>query len=111
MAGIPLLKLAKKYIPPFMEVFFSDLDIDIEEVDYVLPHQASKLGLTLFKNMFDFKKGRVLENLSKYGNCISASVPLLFHEAFNNGKISSGNTCLLCGTSAGFSIGGVLIKI
>lgn len=111
MEGFKLLKLAKKYIPSFMDSFFSDLEISLEGVDYILPHQASKTGLAVFKNMYNLKEGQVLENLSKYGNCISASIPLLLHDALESHQIKKGNTCLLSGTGAGFSIGGVLIKI
>ncbi len=111
MSGFSLLKLAKKYIPQFMGSFFSELPIGILDADYILPHQASKTGLAVFKNLFPFKEGQVLENLSKNGNCISASIPLLLHESLVSGNIKNGNSCLLCGTSAGFSIAGALIKI
>lgn len=111
MAGIPLLKLAKRYIPPFMNDFFSTLEIDITDIQHILPHQASKAGLNVFENLYPFTKGQVMRNLDIYGNCISASIPLLLHDGFESGSIATGSTCLLCGTSAGFSIGSVLIKV
>jgi 3-oxoacyl-[acyl-carrier-protein] synthase-3 len=52
----------------------------------------------------------VKETLAKYGNCISASIPLTFMDAVEKGEIKRGDICFLSGTSAGFSIGGVLLK-
>ena len=111
MAGIPLLKLAKRYIPEFMSEFFDELGVAITDIEHILPHQASKSGLALFEGLYPFAAGQVKRNLNKYGNCISASIPLLLHDALQSGSIVQGSTCLLCGTSAGFSIGSALIKL
>ena len=110
MNGKKLLRLAKKRIPEFMEEFFRDLPISIEEVDAVIPHQASKMGVHIFKNLYNFSENQVKESLVDYGNCIAASIPLTLAMEVESGDIKRGDTCLLCGTSAGFSIGGVLIK-
>ena len=50
------------------------------------------------------------ETLHKYGNCIAASIPLTFIDAVEKNEIKRGDICLLSGTSAGFSIGSVLLK-
>ncbi len=110
MNGKNLLRMAIEKIPEFLNDFFSDLPITIEEVDAIIPHQASKSGLMIFKKLYRFKEGQVLETLSKYGNCIAASIPLTLLDGIECGQIKRGDTCLLSGTSAGFSIGGILIK-
>jgi len=110
MNGKKLLRLAKKKIPIFMNSFFKDLPMNIEDVDVIIPHQASKMGLHIFKGLFNFKEGQVKETLSIYGNCIAASIPLTLSNVIDNGELKRGDTCFLCGTSAGFAIGGVLIK-
>ncbi len=110
MSGKKLLKLAKKKIPEFMKEFFSDLSMKIEDADLVIPHQASKSGVMIFEKMYKFKEGQVYGNLETHGNCIAASIPMSLHDAIEEGKIRRGDTCMLCGTSAGFSIGAVLIK-
>ena len=45
MNGKKLLRLAIKKLPKFIESFFADLPIKIEETDAIIPHQASKLGV------------------------------------------------------------------
>ena len=110
MKGKKLLRLAKKKLPIFMSEFFKDLPIKLEETDAIIPHQASKLGIHIFEKMYSFKEGQIKKSLSKYGNCIAASIPLTLSDCIDSGEIKRGDLCFLSGTSAGFSIGGVLIK-
>lgn len=110
MKGKRLLRLAKRKLPEFMNNFFSDLPMNIEEIDAIIPHQASKMGLVIFKKLFNLNHNQVKETLSKYGNCIAASIPLTLLDSIDSGEIKRGDICFLTGTSAGFSIGGILIK-
>jgi len=110
MDGLKLLRLAKKKIPSFLSDFFSDIPLKLSEVNYVLAHQASKSGLEIFYNLFPEIRKKSLNNLIHRGNCIAASIPLLLHENIENGTIIRGDILFLTGTSAGFSIGGCLLK-
>jgi 3-oxoacyl-[acyl-carrier-protein] synthase-3 len=110
MEGIKLLKLAKKRIPDFMSDFFSSIPVQISDITWALPHQASKSGLEIFYNLYPEIRKKSLNNLENRGNCIAASVPLLLHENIENGTIKRGDILFLTGTSAGFSIGGCLLK-
>jgi len=110
MNGRNLLRLAKTRIPEFMDSFFENLPLKIEEIDVVIPHQASKMGVNIFKSMYAFKEDQVKETLRECGNCISASIPITLAKTIENGGIQRGDLCLLAGTSAGFSIGAALIQ-
>jgi 3-oxoacyl-[acyl-carrier-protein] synthase-3 len=110
MNGKNLLRLAKNKIPEFMDWFFQDLPVNITDIDAIIPHQASKFGISMFKSLYRFKEGQVKENIATNGNCIAASIPLTLYDSIESGTIKRGDTCLLCGTSAGFSIGGALLK-
>ena len=93
-----------------MDSFFEELPIGLEDVKVIIPHQASKMGIHIFKSLYKLKEGQVKESLTNYGNCIAASIPLTFAKNIESGEIKRGDTCFLCGTSAGFAIGGILIK-
>jgi 3-oxoacyl-[acyl-carrier-protein] synthase-3 len=110
MRGKHLLRMAKKLIPPFMDWFFADLELSFEEVPVIIPHQASKMGLYLMEQLYDLREGQVKSTLADNGNCIAASIPLTLHDGIESGEIRRGDQCLLCGTSAGFSIGAALIR-
>lgn len=110
MEGIKLLRLAKAKIPDFMKWFFSELSISITDIDMIIPHQASRTGLQIFRNLFDFKENQLSGNLISHGNCIAASIPMVLHDEIESGSLKRGDLCFMTGTSAGFSIGGVLIR-
>lgn len=110
MQGKKLLRLAKKKLPVFINNFFQDLPIKIEDVDLIIPHQASFTGLSIFKKMYPFHESQVMDTLAENGNCIAASIPLTLNFAITNKNLKRGQTCLLLGTSAGFSIGAVLLQ-
>ncbi len=108
MNGKKMIKMVKQKLPEFVGDFFSETPFSIEDIDVIIPHQASKIGKVIINKLYNFKKGRLKENLDSYGNCIAASIPLLLYSIIENGEINRGDTCLLIGTSAGFSIGGLL---
>jgi 3-oxoacyl-[acyl-carrier-protein] synthase-3 len=105
MNGLKMLKLAKKTMPEFMETMLNDLSLELSDFDAIIPHQASKTGLHLFRKIYNLNHKQVKENIENYGNCIAASIPLLLHDCIENGEVKRGDLCLLFGTSAGFSIG------
>ncbi|MBR9859357.1 ketoacyl-ACP synthase III [bacterium] len=111
MSGKALLRMAKKYIEPFMEDLFRESGYSMGAMEHVLPHQASLSGLNSFKSMYKLSEEQVHSNLKEFGNCISASIPLLLHQGLKSGRIKRGETCLLAGTSAGFSISGLILKV
>jgi len=110
MEGKKLLRLAKETIPLYFDEFFMDLDIKIEDVDVIIAHQASKAGLSGFKNMYPGLKGVLYSNLETHGNCIAASIPMCLHDTIEKGILKRGASCMLAGTAAGFAIGSILIR-
>ena len=110
MKGIQMLKLARRTMPEFMQQVLDDLGIHLNDFDAILPHQASKTGILMFMKMFQPNPVKVKGNLSHYGNCIAASIPLLLHNGIESGEIRRGDLCLLFGTSAGFSIGAAVFR-
>ncbi len=110
MKGKQLLRMAKNKLPEFIDYFFKDLQDTIHSVDVIIPHQTSKLGMTILPKLYDIPYKKIKQTLYKYGNCIAASIPLTLMDAIDAGEVKRGDTCFLIGTSAGFSIGAVLIK-
>lgn len=110
MDGINLLRLTKRKLPAFIDDFFKELPLSIFGIDHIIPHQASKIGLRIFYEMYNIDECKRHGNLIDRGNCISASIPMVLNDVIKNGKVKRGETMFLCGTSAGFSLGGMLIK-
>jgi len=110
MEGKKLLRLAYETIVPFFDNFFQQLDVKLEDVDKMLPHQASLPGLKLSEKILGLEDGRMFVNIQKYGNTLSCSAGIALHEAVNSGEVKRGDTIFIVGTGAGFSLGGVLLN-
>ena len=110
MEGKKLLRLAKSKIPSFVNSFFIDINYDIEDIDIIIPHQASRAGLEMFKRTHPKSSEKIIDTLAENGNCIAASIPISLHIAIQKERLKRGQTCLLIGTGAGFSIGALLLK-
>jgi len=54
--------------------------------------------------------GKMVVTVHDQGNVIAASIPLALHEVITSGRLGRGQTVLLLGTSAGFSLGAALLR-
>jgi 3-oxoacyl-[acyl-carrier-protein] synthase-3 len=108
MNGPQLLKLSAKLIPAFLERLQTDLSTGLGSIDWVVPHQASSLGLRLLTR-YGWPQDRILVTLDRMGNSVAASIPVTFYEGIRQGQIKRGDTLLLIGSGAGLSLGGIIL--
>jgi 3-oxoacyl-[acyl-carrier-protein] synthase-3 len=104
MDGRRLLKKASEILGPFLDSFFEHVALRRDQIDAVVPHQASGVGLKLLASRYGFREEQMVVNLPRRGNCIAASLPLAFSEAVQSGRIQRGHQVLCIGTGAGLSI-------
>lgn len=110
MDGPAIFKLSLKLLPNFVEKVFQDTNLSLDDVSMVVPHQASGPAMKLIRRKLGITEDRFMKIIENYGNMISASIPLAFYEGVRQGRIKRGDTVFLLGTSAGLSIGGVLLE-
>ena len=110
MQGSRLLKNGKSSVPKFLREFFGKLGFSLPEVDLIVPHQASKLALKMLTTFNNGSENNIFNHLANHGNCIGASIPIALVSSIESGRLREGNTCLLLGTAAGITIGGLLFK-
>jgi 3-oxoacyl-[acyl-carrier-protein] synthase-3 len=89
---------------------FNKAKLQWKDIDLVIPHQASKIGLELFQKMFQIPQEKWVVNIDSVGNLLSASIPMALQEVITSGRLKRGQTILIIGTGAGFSMGGLIIK-
>lgn len=103
MKGKRVLKLAAKKIPDFLEKFLSETGISIDEIDFFIPHQASK-ALNLIMDRLGVPKGKYIDRVREWGNMISAAIPMGLYTAIHEGTVKRGDRIALFGTAAGLTI-------
>ncbi len=109
MQGRKVARLSIKHGGEFLERLQPGLSNGLDDIDLVIPHQASKLGLRLMARHYGFGEDKLVSILEQYGNCVAASIPGALYEAVRTRRLQRGDKVLLLGTGAGLSIGGMIL--
>lgn len=109
MAGRKVYKMSAKVINLFVEKLLAKAQVSLDGLAAVVPHQASGMALRLMRKKLNIPSSRFINVIENYGNTIAASIPLALCDAIENGRIRRGDTIMLLGTSAGLSVGGVIL--
>jgi 3-oxoacyl-[acyl-carrier-protein] synthase-3 len=110
MNGKGLFRLATRHLDSLFERLENHLNMKLDDFDAIIPHQTSKMGNEYFLNHFKVRQEQVVETLSAYGNCISASIPLGLEKYYKQEKAATKQNILLFGSGAGVSLGAVVLS-
>ncbi len=108
MDGPAVLRMVRRYDAAFLEGLRPGLSTGLGDIDLVVPHQASGVGLQLLRR-FGWPDESIVETIAELGNCVSASIPATLYQAVRDGRARRGDRLLLVGTGAGLSIGGLVL--
>jgi 3-oxoacyl-[acyl-carrier-protein] synthase-3 len=99
-----------KVLPGFFERFFAKAGLGLEDVDLVVPHQASgALGIAMRR--IGIPVGQYVDAVAEYGNMVSSSVPFTLARCLDDGRLGPGDTVLLCGTAAGLTANALALRL
>ena len=103
MDGPAVYKIARKEVYRMLLKTLKETGLERQSIDWVVPHQASKKAVEAYSTVGGFKKQKVLETVSRFGNCVAASVPMTLVMAIKNDQIKRDDLVMLIGTGAGLS--------
>ncbi|MGG3280462.1 beta-ketoacyl-ACP synthase III [Paenibacillus solani] len=109
MNGKAVFKLSSKVIGGFMKKLFEQVPFKASDVRMVIPHQASGLAMRIMRQKLGYTEDQFMNIIATHGNVISASIPMALHDCIKQGRIARGEELMLIGTSAGLSLGAVLL--
>ncbi len=109
MKGIKVLKLAARKLPGFLSEALIQAGVTWDDVDVVVPHQASK-ALDMIMSRLGVAEEKYINRVGEYGNMISASIPYTLCEIIHEGKVKDGDLVVLMGTAAGLTSNVLLLK-
>ena len=110
MNGKMAYKLTAEIIQDFIRKLFSKTDLQLSDIDLVIPHQASSLALHHLRKELHIPQEKLIDIFSTHGNQVAASIPTALYEAVNLGKIKRGDKILMIGTGAGIALGGIILE-
>ncbi len=103
----------KNAVVRFSEVINESLqanNLDVSDIDMLIPHQANLRIAQFIQKKFGLTDDQVFNNIQKYGNTTAASIPIALTEAWEQGKIKSGDTVVLAAFGSGFTWASAIIK-
>ncbi|NEW05744.1 beta-ketoacyl-ACP synthase III [Paenibacillus sp. SYP-B3998] len=108
MNGEAIFRMASKLLPAFLDNMLKATGNQIKDFKLVIPHQGSAMAMRLLQRKLHIAEEQMMYITPDHGNTIAASIPMGLHEAIRQRRIERGDRVLLLGTSAGFSMGGII---
>jgi len=102
MDGMDVFNFALRRVPSGVKQVLEVTGKGIDDVDYLVMHQANRFMTDYFIKKLKFPRERAPYCIGKYGNTSSASVPLTIVSELE-GKLSDRHTLVLSGFGAGLS--------
>lgn len=103
----------KNAVVRFSEVIMEGLttnNLTPADIDMFIPHQANLRISQFIQGKFKLSDDQVYNNIQKYGNTTAASIPIALTEAWENGKIQSGDCVVLAAFGSGFTWGSAIME-
>jgi len=109
MNPVPLYALIARELPGFVERLLGEAGVALEEIDLMVPHQASHLALKHVTRMLGINPAKVVDIFPHHGNQVAASLPTALHHGLTGRGLQRGSKLLLLGSGAGVTLGGMVM--
>ncbi|MDP3919601.1 MAG: beta-ketoacyl-ACP synthase III [Candidatus Omnitrophota bacterium] len=109
MEGSEVFKVAVRTMDAAVREVIKRGGIQLDQVDWVIPHQANMRILTAVGERLKISMDKVVVNVERYGNMSSASTVVALHEAVADGKVKKGDYVVLVAFGGGLTWAATLI--
>ncbi|MEB3337291.1 MAG: beta-ketoacyl-ACP synthase III [Leptolyngbyaceae bacterium] len=110
MNGQEVYRFAVKRVPEVIEKALHRSNLCVEQVDWLILHQANQRILDAVGDRLNIPSHKVLSNLAHYGNTSAASIPLALDEFVRQGTIKPGDVIVTTGFGAGLTWGAAIFQ-
>jgi 3-oxoacyl-[acyl-carrier-protein] synthase-3 len=111
MEGKQVFKLAVTRMPEATHQVLRAAGYGLADLDLLVMHQANLRINEFAQRALGLPDAKVHNNIQKYGNTTSATLPLAFHEAREAGKAPAGALVAFAALGAGLHWGAVLMRV
>jgi 3-oxoacyl-[acyl-carrier-protein] synthase-3 len=110
MRGNEVFKVAVKTLGAVAEQALSENNIDKEDLDWLVPHQANLRIIQATAKRLKIPMDKVIQTVQDHGNTSAASVPMAFDVGVRDGRIQRGQLILMEAFGGGFTWGSILMR-
>ncbi|MHA1598175.1 MAG: 3-oxoacyl-ACP synthase III family protein [Alphaproteobacteria bacterium] len=111
MDGFGVLSFFNATIPGEVTGLLQKNNITMDDVDAFVFHQASRVALQSIQRALKIPDAKMIDNMARVGNLVSASVPVALQMAIDEGRVKPGDRVVLCGFGVGLSWASALVRI
>ncbi|MFM7333632.1 MAG: 3-oxoacyl-ACP synthase III family protein [Tabrizicola sp.] len=110
MDGPALFGLTRRRFEDFVHQNLEKAGLALDDIDLVVPHQASPVALRLMARALGLGEDRLIDLSVTHGNQVAASLPVTLDHARRSGRIAPGSRVLMLGTAAGVTFGMAVLE-
>lgn len=111
MDGKEVFKIAIPSLVEGVEESLKLSGLQLSDVDWYIPHQANLRIIDSVAKKLGLDESKVIVTVDHHGNTSAASIPLALAESCENGKLKKGDVVAISSMGAGFTWGGLVIRI
>ena len=111
MNGPEVFSFTIEVVPKLVLEVLEKNKIKLEDLDYVIFHQANKYMLEYLRTKTKIPREKFYINLLHTGNTVSATIPIAIKDCLDNNMIKGGDKVLIAGFGVGYSWAGTIITI
>ncbi|MBU0668626.1 MAG: ketoacyl-ACP synthase III [Alphaproteobacteria bacterium] len=111
MKGREVFRHAVVNLAEVLREVLADVDMGIQAVDWVVPHQANARILDATARKLGLPAERVVVTVDQHANTSAASVPLALDVATRDGRIKPGDLVMFEAMGGGFTWGASLVRM
>ncbi|MDD4309236.1 MAG: ketoacyl-ACP synthase III [Candidatus Cloacimonetes bacterium] len=111
MNGPEIFNFTIEAVPKLIEEVLSKNKCTIDDIDYVIFHQANQYMLQYLRDLIKIPEDKFYINMLNTGNTVSVTIPIALENCLNGGTINTGDKVLLAGFGVGYSYGATIITV
>jgi len=111
MNGPEIFNFTIETIPKLQKNILLKNKLTMDQIDYVVFHQANKYMLDYLRRKLKIPKDIFYINMRDTGNTVSATIPIALKDCMDQGIVKKGERVLIAGFGVGYSWGGTVIQI
>ena len=110
MEGNKVFRHAVEKLSSVMDEVLDAADMRVDEVDWLVPHQANIRIIEGMQKKMGLGEDRVVKTVHEHANTSAASIPLALSAAVNDGRIHDGQVLAFEAIGGGLVWGAALVK-
>lgn len=110
MDGQNVFRFAVSIIPQCVQQLLVKADVELEDVDWVVCHQANQRIIDASVRRLGVPAEKFYKNLDRYANTSAASIPIALDEMRERGMLAPGTRFMMVGFGGGLTWAGAMMR-